>query len=212
MRRSVLVVCALLAGTTLGCDKWNQLVDKIKNRNKPATAARDTTKRTTPAAPAAGTAKAPTPGATKATPTTGAKAPSTTPTTGAKNTITPAEPTATAPKPAPPARQVLEPAPSRPVLEDEPYNSADTGTIAPGMTVSDVEALWGPPAARRSAGAYTYLLYPNGCEHTCGTADLVILQNNQVVDAVLRWRGHGYSGQSSSPHALPPGRSQVTTP
>jgi hypothetical protein len=208
MRRSILVVCALLAGTTLGCDKWNQLVDKIKNRNKPpATAARDTTKRPTTGVPATGTAKTPPGGTAKGTPTTGAKAPSTT------NTITPAAPTAAAPKPAPPPpRQVTEPAPSRPVLADEPYNSADTGTIAPGMSVKDVEALWGPPAARRSAGAYTYLLYPNGCEHTCGTEDLVILQNDQVVDAVLRWKGHGYSGQSSSPRALPPGRNLVTTP
>src|SRR5215510_11793414 len=124
MRRSILVVCALLAGTTLGCDKWNLLVDKIKNRNKPpATAARDTTKRPTPGAPAAGTQKAPATGTAKATPTPGAKAPSTT------NTITPAAPAAAAPKPAPPPpRQVTEPAPSRVVLEDEPYNSADTGT------------------------------------------------------------------------------------
>jgi len=208
MRRSMLVMCALLAGTTLGCDKWNLLVDKIKNRNKPpATAARDTTKRPTTGVPAAGTSKTPPGGTAKATPTTGAKAPSTT------NTITPAPQTAAASKPAPPPpREVTEPPPSRPVLEDEPYNSADTGTIAPGMSAKDVEALWGPPAARRSAGAYTYLLYPNGCEHTCGTEDLVILQNDQVVDAVLRWKGHGYSGQSSSPRALPPGRNLVTTP
>lgn len=208
MRRSMLVMCALLAGTTLGCDKWNQLVDKIKNRNKPpATAARDTTKRPTTGVPAAGTSKTPPGGTAKATPTTGAKTPSTT------NTITPAPQTAVATKPAPPPpREVTEPPPSRPVLEDEPYNSADTGTIAPGMSAKDVEALWGAPAARRSAGAYTYLLYPNGCEHTCGTEDLVILQNDQVVDAVLRWKGHGYSGQSSSPRALPPGRNLVTTP
>lgn len=207
MRRSMLVVCALLAGTTLGCDKWNQLVDKIKNRNKPpATAARDTTKRPTTGVPAAGTAKTPPGGTAKATPTTGAKAP--------VNTITPAAPAASAPKTTqPPAQRPLsEPTPSHPVLADEPYNSADTGTIAPGMSAKDVEALWGPPAARRSAGAYTYLLYPNGCEHTCGTEDLVILQNDQVVDAVLRWKGHGYSGQSSSPRALPPGRNLVTTP
>jgi hypothetical protein len=204
----MLVMCALLAGTTLGCDKWNQLVDKIKNRNKPpVTAARDTTKRPTTGVPAAGTSKTPPGGTAKATPTTGAKTPSTT------NTITPAPQTAAATKPAPPPpRELTEPPPSRPVLEDEPYNSADTGTIAPGMSAKDVEALWGPPAARRNAGAYTYLLYPNGCEHTCGTEDLVILQNDQVVDAVLRWRGHGYSGQSSSPRALPPGRNLVTTP
>ena len=195
MRRSMLVVCALLAGTTLGCDKWNQIVDKIKNRNKaPATAARDTTKRTPPAnAPATGTAKTPgAPGATTGTPTGTTKAPA--PAPGAKppvNTIVPAEPAV-----APPPRREPEFAPSRPVLADEPYNSADTGTIAPGMSAKDVEALWGAPSAQRRAGAYTYLLYPNGCEHTCGTADLVILQNDQVVDAVLRWRGHAYSGQS----------------
>ncbi|HET9709759.1 MAG TPA: hypothetical protein VFP39_15775 [Gemmatimonadales bacterium] len=208
MRHSMLVVCVLLAGTTLGCDRWNLLVDKIKNRNKPpTTAARDTTKHATPGAPAAtGTTKAPATNGAKATPTPGAKGP--------VNTITPAAPVASAPKPTPPPpqRNVIEPAPSHPVLADEPYNSADTGTIAPGMSAKDVEALWGPPAARRSAGAYTYLLYPNGCEHTCGTEDLVILQNDQVVDAVLRWHGHGYSGQSSSPRALPPGRNQVTTP
>lgn len=211
MRRSMLVVCALLAGTTLGCEKWNQIVDRIKNRNKPpATAARDTTKRATPANPATagGAAKAPPATGAKATPAPVAKAPSSTPAT------TPAPAAAASPKPAPPAPQRQEPvpAPSHPILADEPYNSADTGTIAPGMRAKDVEALWGPPAALRRAGAYTYLLYPNGCEHTCGTEDLVILQNDQVVDAVLRWKGHGYSGQSSSPRALPPGRNLVTTP
>jgi hypothetical protein len=50
----------------------------------------------------------------------------------------------------------------------------------------------------------TYLYYRNGCEYTCGTADVVFLQNGHVVDAVLRWPGHGYSGQSSSPVATPP--------
>ncbi len=206
MRRSMLLVCALLAGTTLGCDKIKQAVDKIKNRNKPpATAARDTTKRTPPAAPAAagaGTKTTPPSGA-KPAPTSGAKAPSA--------TTAPAPTTAAKPAPPPP-RPVEEPAPSRPMVVDEPYNSADTGTIAPGMSVKDVESLWGPPAALRRVGAFTYLLYPNGCEHTCGTEDVVILQNDQVVDAVLRWKGHGYSGQSSSPRALPPGRNLVTTP
>jgi len=201
----MLLVCGLLAGTTLGCDRIKQAVDKIKNRNKPpATAARDTTKRTPPAAPAAAGAgaKATPPAGAKPAPTNGAKAPSTATTTA---------PT-TAAKPAPPPRPMEEPAPSRPMVVDEPYNSADTGTIAPGMSVKDVEALWGPPAALRRVGAFTYLLYPNGCEHTCGTEDVVILQNDQVVDAVLRWKGHGYSGQSSSPRALPPGRNLVTTP
>lgn len=200
MRHSMLVVCALLAGTTLGCDKIKLAIDKIKNRNQPpATAARDTTKHATPAPTPAGTAKTTTP-AGKPAPTTGGKpAPSTTA-------------PATAAKPAPPTPAPAEPAPARPMVADEPYNSPDTGTIAPGMSEKDVEALWGAPAALRRAGAYTYLLYPNGCEHSCGTEDLVILENDKVVDAVLRWPGHGYSGQSSSPRALPPGRNQVTTP
>lgn len=205
MRRSILVVCALLAGTTLGCDKIKLAIDKIKNRNQPpATAARDTTKRPTAApTPAGGAAKT-------TTPTPGAKG---TPAAGAKPAPSAAAPSTAAKKPAPPTPEpAAEPAPSRPMVADEPYNSPDTGTIAPGMSEKDVTALWGPPAALRRAGAYTYLLYPNGCEHSCGTEDLVILENDKVVDAVLRWPGHGYSGQSSSPRALPPGRNQVTTP
>src|SRR5256886_12341402 len=55
-----------------------------------------------------------------------------------------------------------------------------------------------------SSDLMTFLYYPNGCESTCGPADVVFLQNGQVLDAVLRWPGHGYSGQSSSPAATPP--------
>lgn len=116
-------------------------------------------------------------------------------------TPVPAEPaasqaTARAQHPAPPPRAVPR--------ADVPYTSSDTGTIAPGMGEKDVYSLWGPPADVRRQGEYTYLFFPNGCEHTCGTADVVILQHGQVVDAVLRWPGHGYSGQSSSPAATPP--------
>lgn len=103
----------------------------------------------------------------------------------------------TTPPPPPPPPPV-----AARVVEDVPYESADTGTIAPGMTERDVYALWGPPAAVRRAGEHTYLYFHNGCEKSCGTMDLVILQNGQVVDAIVRWPGHGYSGESSSP----PGR------
>ena len=109
----------------------------------------------------------------------------------------------------PPPRQTPPPPPpvaARPV-EDTPYESADTGTIAPGMAERDVYALWGAPVAVRRAADYTYLYFPNGCEKTCGTLDLVILQNGQVVDAIVRWPGHGYSGESSSP----PGRVPLPT-
>ena len=100
------------------------------------------------------------------------------------------------PAPPPPPLETTRP------VEDVEFVSADTGTIAPGMTERDVYALWGAPAAVRRAAEHTYLYFHNGCEKTCGTMDLVILQNGQVVDAVVRWPGHGYSGESSSP----PGR------
>jgi hypothetical protein len=168
----MLVVYALVAGTTLGCDAIKQAIDKRRNRNRaPATqpaAPLDTTK--TAAAPAQDTAA------------------------GAE------------PAPATPAPPVERAPVSRPV-RDEPYNSPDTGTVAPGMGESDVVALWGPPSAIRHVRDFTYLHYPNGCELTCGTTDIVILQNGQVVDAVVRWAGHGYSGQSSSP----PGRTPEAT-
>ena len=188
MRRSMLVVCALLAGTTLGCDKIKQAIDKRRNRGRtPATqtATRDTTKKP---APAAGAPATPAPG----TQTTQATPP----------------PATQTPPPAPrPAPSPSTPAPRAPqtVLRDEPYNSPDTGTVAPGMSQQDVVTLWGRASAVRHAGEYTYLHYPNGCEYTCGTDDVVILQNDKVVDAILRWRGHGYSGQSSSP----PGKTPV---
>jgi len=174
MRRSILVVCALVAGTTLGCDKIKQAIDKRRNRGRtPATqtATRDTTKQATPAAPAGGAQPAP-----------GSQAPE--------------APRTTPPPPPPRAPQA--------VLRDEPFNSADTGTIAPGMSQQEVVALWGPAFGIRHAGEFTYLHYPNGCEFSCGTDDVVILQNDQVVDAIVRWHGHGYSGQSSSPPGKTP--------
>jgi len=102
--------------------------------------------------------------------------------------------------PAPPPRQT---APAGPV-QDTPYSSPDTGTVAPGMGEKDVYALWGPPMEVRRMGEYTYIYYPNGCERSCGTADVVILQNGLVVDAIVRWPGHAYSGESSSPPGKPP--------
>ncbi len=115
---------------------------------------------------------------------------------------TPAQPEAPAPQPPPPPR------PKATALRDVPYDSPDTGTVAPGMSERDVYTLWGPPAAVRRQGEYTYLFFQNGCEYSCGTMDLVMLQNGQVVDAIVRWPGHGYSGQSSSP----PGRMPEPTP
>jgi hypothetical protein len=179
MRRSTLWMCALVTIATSGCKQINEQWAIVKAK---IVAARDRLASRKPAQP----------------------------------TPAPATP-APAPAPAPQPSTMDRPAggrqeprreprvPSRPVaLADVPYNSADTGTIAPGMAEKDIYSLWGPPADVRRQGQYTYLFFPNGCEHTCGTADVVILQNGQVVDAVLRWPGHGYSGQSSSPAATPP--------
>ena len=166
MRRSTLLMCALLTIATSGCKQINEQVQKVKDK---IAAARQRTK---PAQPAPA---APQPAA-------------------------PAQDVAATPPPKR-ARQAPEvPLPAR----DVPYESPDTGTIAPGMAERDVYSLWGPPIAVRRQGDMTYLYYRNGCEYTCGTADVVFLQNGQVVDAVLRWPGHGYSGQSSSPVATPP--------
>jgi hypothetical protein len=105
------------------------------------------------------------------------------------------------PTPRPAAPQY--PTGGRP-LRDEPLVSNDTGTIDPRMTERDVYSLWGPPVGVRRAGEWTYLYFRNGCEYSCGTYDVVFLHNGAVVDAVLRWPGHGYSGQSSSPPGVVP--------
>jgi hypothetical protein len=192
MRRSMLVVGALLVvASTLGCDRIKQAIEQRRNRNRqPAT---QTTPQTAakPDTAKADTAKA-----------AGGHAADT-----AKHAQTTAAPQAARPQPP---RQQPPPRPTAmaPVLRDQPYDSPDTGTVAPGMDQNQVITLWGPPAAIRRAGAYTYLHYPNGCEYTCGTDDVVILQDGQVVDAIVRWPGHGYSGQSSSP----PGRKPAPTP
>ena len=82
---------------------------------------------------------------------------------------------------------------------DMPWTPTPAGTIDPGMTREQVVAVWGPPAVERALGDWVYLHYRNGCEVTCGTDDVVLLQGGQVVDAIVRWQGHTYSGVSSSP-------------
>jgi hypothetical protein len=91
---------------------------------------------------------------------------------------------------------------------DEPFTPAQTGVVDPGMTRDQVVGVWGPPVAERTSGAWTYLYFRNGCEVSCGTFDVVFLENGAVVDAIVRHPGHGYSGTSSSP----PGREGVATP
>jgi hypothetical protein len=90
------------------------------------------------------------------------------------------------------------------LTRDVPYVSEDTGTVNPGMTEREVYELWAAPAAVRRVGEYTYLFFRNGCEYTCGTMDVVTLKDGRVVDAIVRWEGHRYSGESSSPEGRVP--------
>lgn len=82
--------------------------------------------------------------------------------------------------------------------------AAAQAVIDPGMTRAQVIAKLGPPAVERSADGSTYLFYRNGTERRVGMNDLVVLEGDKVVDAVLRSSARKYSGKSSSPLAIPP--------
>jgi outer membrane protein assembly factor BamE (lipoprotein component of BamABCDE complex) len=75
-------------------------------------------------------------------------------------------------------------------------------TIDPGMTQAQVVAKLGEPASTRTYDGYTYLLYKNGCERSCGMSDLVVLDSDKVVDAIFRSNARRYSGTSSSPRMI----------
>jgi hypothetical protein len=90
---------------------------------------------------------------------------------------------------------------------DLPWTPTHTGTVDPGMTRDQVIAVWGTPFVERSYDNWVYIHFRNGCEVSCGTNDIVLLQDGQVVDAIVRGQGHTYSGVSSSP----PGRTAERT-
>lgn len=75
--------------------------------------------------------------------------------------------------------------------------------VDPGMTKAQVIATLGSPAAEKSSATATYLYYKNGVERTVGMSDVVVLENDMVVDAILRSTARKYSGKSSSPAAIP---------
>ncbi len=123
--------------------------------------------------------------------------------------VTPAPATAA---PAPQPEPVVEPVQAQPdpvpvqtvrastnQLGEEPWFPSDTGTVRPGMTSEEVVATWGPSVADRAVGNWTFLYFRNGCEQACGTFDVVLLEGDQVVDAIVRGFGHTYAGVSSSP-------------
>lgn len=90
-----------------------------------------------------------------------------------------------------------------------PPRSLGAQTIDAGFTRVQVEAKFGPPAAARTVGEFTYLFYNNGCEITCGQHDIVTLRNDKVTDAILRGKARIYGGRSSSPAG---GAHQATSP
>ncbi len=171
MRRSTLVICALLTVATSGCEqvdtakaKLKLAWDKLRGRS---------------------TQQSPPPAPVRPAPDTAAL----------RIAREQRDQAASRPRsPAAPQGQRL--------TRDVPYRSDDTGTVNPGMSEREVYELWAAPAAVRRVGEYTYLFFRNGCEYTCGTMDVVTLQNGKVVDAIVRWDGHRFSGESSSP----PGR------
>ena len=124
------------------------------------------------------------------------------------------QPAAQEPAPQPPVEVQPAPAPPQPIRQstpmarmDEPYTPEFTGTISPGMTRDEVVSVWGAPVTERMVGQRLYLYYRNGCEVSCGTFDVVFLDNGVVVDAIVRGPGHEYAGASSSP----PGREAAFT-
>ena len=177
MRRSTLVICALLMVATSGCEQvdtakaklklaWDKLRGRSTQQSPPPA----------PVRPAVDTAAV---------------------------RVAREQRDQAAARPRPPA------APQGQALtRDVPYVSDDTGTVNPGMSEREVYELWAAPAAVRRVGEYTYLFFKNGCEYTCGTMDVVTLQNGKVVDAIVRWDGHRFSGESSSP----PGRVPFANP
>lgn len=114
-------------------------------------------------------------------------------------------PTPAAPQPVEQAEptEPMEPTPTpvstTPSAMDEPWVPTHTGTVEPGMTRDQVIAVWGTPVTERTLANWTFIFFRNGCEATCGTFDVVMLDGGQVVDAIVRGRGHTYAGVSSSP-------------
>jgi hypothetical protein len=92
--------------------------------------------------------------------------------------------------------------------------TATTGSAAidSGMSKAQVIAKLGPPASASTRGEFTYLFYSNGMEKEVGMSDIVTLQNDKVIDAVLRSPNRTYSGKSSSPRAIPAKEAAKTKP
>jgi hypothetical protein len=83
-------------------------------------------------------------------------------------------------------------------------SAQEVKSIKPGMTEAEVRTAWGEPLTARKAGNMMYLFYNSDCLRSCGTHDVVFLENGQVVDAVVRDSHRGYDGVASSPRDRKP--------
>ncbi len=79
-----------------------------------------------------------------------------------------------------------------------PAHAQRGGTIRPGMSAEEVRAVFGSPASSRVMGEWTYLYYLNGCPVRCGSDDVVFLQADTVVAAVLRAPGRRFAGAAAA--------------
>jgi hypothetical protein len=84
-----------------------------------------------------------------------------------------------------------------------PLAAQGARTISPGMSRAQVIAALGQPLTLREADGYTYIFYRNQCTRACGMNDLVVLRADSVVDAIFRSSDRRYTGESSSPQAIP---------
>lgn len=97
------------------------------------------------------------------------------------------------------------------IVAASPLAAQDAAVVIdPGMTRAEVVERLGKPLNERKTGEHVYLFYRNGCEKSCGMNDLVVLDDGKVSDAIFRSPGRRYSGNSSSPTGVKPGRSQAT--
>lgn len=78
-------------------------------------------------------------------------------------------------------------------------HAQDVKTIKPGMTDAQVREQWGEPLTVKKIGIMSYMYYRSNCLRKCGTNDVVFLENNQVIDAVVRDKSRKYDGIASSP-------------
>ena len=204
MKSRAVLGILVAAVVTTGCDKVNEIVNKVLKKDDAQTAAQTADSQTAaqpavdtvalePVALDAPAVQDPVHAATPEPATV--EQPQTQPERSTANTLRT-------------GRQRQEPVRTQRAVSqaprDEPFFTSDTGTVDPGMTEAEVRAVWGEPVARIEDADFVYLYYRNGCEASCGMYDLVLLESGQVVDAVVRYFGHTYSGVSSSPRGSTP--------